>query len=93
MTKTKVLSLALSAIIALGATTALAEGDVKKGKKAFDKKCKVCHAVEEGIPSKIGPNLFGVYNRTAGTEATYVAKGKKGYQPLSIPIWFGTTRT
>jgi len=35
------------------------------GRAAFSQ-CAVCHSVKEGEPHRIGPNLFGVYGRTAG---------------------------
>lgn len=49
----------------MGAGAALAEGDATKGEKIF-KKCKACHSTEEG-KKKIGPSLFGIIGRTAGT--------------------------
>lgn len=56
-----------AAIVAVGlfACPAVAEGDVKKGKKVFNK-CKSCHVVDKE-KNKIGPHLVGVFGRTAGT--------------------------
>ncbi len=48
------------------AEAALLSGDAAKGEKVFNK-CKACHTAEEGGKHKIGPNLFGVIGRTAGT--------------------------
>ena len=46
-------------------SAALAEGNVKKGKKVFNK-CKACHLVEDGKKSRAtGPNLYGVVGREA----------------------------
>ena len=53
-------------LLSLAALPALAEGDPAKGEKVF-KKCAACHTVEEGAPSKAGPNLHGVVGRTSGT--------------------------
>lgn len=41
---------------------ALAEGDVKKGKRVF-KKCKVCHSLKKNARAKIGPSLYGIIGR------------------------------
>ncbi len=56
-----------AALVAIGmlASPALAEGDVKKGKKVFNK-CRSCHLVDKE-KNKIGPHLVGVFGRTAGS--------------------------
>ena len=46
-------------------TPALAEGDIKAGKKVF-KKCKACHDVKEG-KNKVGPSLYNIVGATAGS--------------------------
>jgi len=51
--------------VGLLAGPALADGDVEKGKKVFNK-CKSCHVVDEE-KNKIGPYLVGVFGRSAGT--------------------------
>ena len=43
-----------------------AEGDAERGAKLF-KQCALCHVVEDGRKSGIGPNLAGVIGRKAGT--------------------------
>ena len=74
--------LAASLALLLGAGAANAEGDVEKGEKFF-KKCKQCHSLEEG-KKKIGPSLYQIIDRKAGTEsnfkysATYIEAGEKG---------------
>jgi len=52
-------------IIALFASTSAADGA-----KVF-KKCLACHSIEKGGPNKIGPNIFGVLNRKAGSISGY----------------------
>ena len=41
-------------------------GNPKKGAKVF-KKCKACHQVGEGAKHRVGPQLNGLFGRTAGT--------------------------
>ncbi len=43
-------------------------GDHEKGEVVF-KKCKSCHEVGEGAKNRVGPQLNGVFGRTAGTVA------------------------
>jgi cytochrome c len=38
------------------------EPDLGKGAKVF-KKCAACHTLADGEPNKIGPNLFGMFDR------------------------------
>ena len=52
-------------IMALFAATSAADGA-----KVF-KKCLACHNIEKGKPNKIGPNIFGVLNRKAGSVSGY----------------------
>lgn len=65
------------------ANQAWAGGDAAKGKKVFNK-CKACHTVKEG-KNRIGPSLYGIVGRQAGTvagykkySASYVKAGKQG---------------
>jgi len=58
-------AIAAAGLLVAASGTVLADGDVKDGKKVFNK-CKVCHTLEEG-QHKIGPSLAGVIGRTAGT--------------------------
>ncbi|PTV95436.1 cytochrome c [Rhodobacter aestuarii] len=72
------------------ATPALAEGDVAAGEKEFTK-CKTCHSITapDGTDivkgGKIGPNLYGVIGRQAGTYPDFkykdsiVALGESGF--------------
>ena len=48
----------------------LALGDLAHGEKVF-KKCSACHMIASGGKNKIGPNLWGVIGRTAGSVSDY----------------------
>ncbi len=60
------LLVALTAIAALSASTAFA-ADVEAGAKVFKTQCTACHSNVEH-KKLIGPSLFGVVGRKAGTE-------------------------
>lgn len=61
----------LSLLLAFGclSSTASAEGDVKKGKKVFNK-CKACHNIDKE-KNKVGPHLVGIFGRKAGSLEDY----------------------
>ena len=44
--------------------------DTAAGQAQFNK-CKICHTVEAGGHSMVGPNLHGVIGRKAGTAANF----------------------
>jgi cytochrome c len=58
-----VLSLALVVTVAAAARGGEAP-DLQHGEKLWGK-CQACHTVEPGGPNKVGPNLHGVFGRTA----------------------------
>jgi cytochrome c len=43
----------------------------ESGERTFNQQCKACHTVEKGGTSTLGPNLFGVIGRKAGTAPGY----------------------
>lgn len=72
------LSIVSFTVIAALAGPALAEGDAAEGEKVF-RKCKACHSVEEG-QNKVGPSLFNIIGRTAGTvEGFRYSKGMEAF--------------
>lgn len=57
----------LGAVMVAGLMTSAAQaGDAAAGKKVFNK-CKACHTLEEGGKKRVGPNLYGIIGKTAGT--------------------------
>jgi len=50
--------------------TLLAKANIADGKKIF-KKCAACHSVAKGGGNKIGPALWGVLGRQAGSISDY----------------------
>ena len=69
-----------------------ASGDAKSGASKFGK-CLICHGVAKG-QVRIGPNLFGIYNKPVGTVAGYSfspafkdwGKGKK-WDTATLDKW------
>lgn len=75
------LGMAFGLALSSGSAFAAGSGDAAKGAKVF-KKCKACHSIEQGAKHKFGPNLFGVFGRTAGSAAGY-----KKYKGLKAADW------
>jgi cytochrome c len=61
-----VLATALAAACLTGAA-ARADGDAAKGKAAFVRQCAICHTTEKDGYNHMGPNLFGIVGKKAGT--------------------------
>lgn len=59
-------TLCLAATLAAGGAFATGTGDAVAGAEVF-RKCASCHQVGEGAENRIGPQLNGVFGRTAGT--------------------------
>jgi len=62
--KKTILGLSCAALLAWN--SGASAGDVKNGAAVFNR-CMVCHSNAKGAPAKIGPNLFGVVGRKAGS--------------------------
>ena len=60
--------------------SALGVGNIELGKKVFNK-CKACHSIKPG-KHKIGPSLYGVFGRVAGT-----SPGVRRYRGLKSANW------
>ena len=59
-------TLGIAAIAASMAAPAFAAGDATKGASVFPR-CAICHSNTKGAGNRIGPNLFGIVGRAAGT--------------------------
>lgn len=35
------------------------------------RKCQICHALDKGGPNRVGPDLYGIYGRKAGSVAGF----------------------
>lgn len=70
-------SMGIAALAVMLASQANA-ADAKHGAQVFQR-CAICHSNNKGAPARIGPNLFGVVGRKAGTapEFSYSAAMKK----------------
>ncbi len=55
----------------LAAMPATAAGDAAKGKGVFAAQCAMCHTATKGGPAILGPNLYGVVGRKAGSVGGY----------------------
>jgi cytochrome c len=65
--------LALAAALALSGMPALAETeapDLERGEKLWGK-CKACHTYEKGGRHIVGPNLWNIFGKQAGTAEGY----------------------
>lgn len=57
-------AMAFGALLA-GQAAAQGAGDAEAGRRVFNQ-CRACHTTEQGGRSSVGPNLHGVFGRTAG---------------------------
>jgi len=49
----------------------MAKADPEKGARLF-LQCRACHSLEEGGINKVGPNLYGMFDKAAGQAADFV---------------------
>jgi cytochrome c len=68
----------IAGLLLAGSTTAAFAADPTAGEKIFKTQCAICHPVVAG-QNRIGPTLFGVVGRTAGSVPgfNYTADHKK----------------
>jgi cytochrome c len=53
-------------LLVLTVAQARAAGDAATGAALFNR-CAICHSNSKGAPNRMGPNLFGLVGRKAGT--------------------------
>ena len=68
----------IAGLLLAGSATAALAADPVAGEKIFKTQCSICHAVVAG-ENRIGPTLFGVVGRRAGSlpDFDYTADHKK----------------
>ena len=63
----RILTISFAASLALGLAAPAMAGNPQAGGAVFRAQCGVCHAATEKAPPGVGPRLFGVVGRKAGT--------------------------
>lgn len=66
----KLTGLVLAGVMAAAAGSASA-ADANAGKGVFTAQCSLCHTATKGGPTLVGPNLFGVVGRSAGSLSNF----------------------
>jgi cytochrome c len=63
----RVLTIAITALLGAALGTSAEAADPTNGAKVFSSQCSVCHSATRTGPQGVGPRLFGVVGRRAGT--------------------------
>jgi cytochrome c len=63
----KISLFATAALAALVSANAAFAADAAEGEKIFKRSCSSCHVVTKDGPKRLGPTLFGVVGRPAGS--------------------------
>jgi cytochrome c len=68
----------LSIVLVSVAGGARADGDAARGERLFNQQCKACHTLDKGGPNTVGPNLYGLFGRKAGSAPYAYSDAMKG---------------
>ena len=73
------------------AQDAYAAADTSRG-KTLSMQCRACHTLEQGGANVLGPNLFGLFGRSAGSLVDYsysvaLATGGFTWTPRALDAW------
>lgn len=68
-----------------------ASADTARG-EALSMQCRACHSLDDGGASIVGPNLFGIFGRTAGSAPEYpysdaLAASGFVWTPRALDAW------
>lgn len=80
----------ISAADAFPTREQLVAADYQKGRTAFVQRCSACHTLAEGGSNLVGPNLWGLIGRKAGTSqgfASSPALGAAGFEWDVAHVW------
>ncbi len=66
----RVADVAAALLFGITAARSPRAADLAAGQKIFAR-CRICHTVAAGAPSKVGPNLHGLFGRKAGSVADF----------------------
>jgi cytochrome c len=58
---------ATATALVISASSAMAAGDAAEGEKVFKRSCGSCHVAAKDGPKRLGPPLFGLLGRKAGS--------------------------
>lgn len=86
--KTLLQSMVIMGMVGMTSSALAGDGDPAKGERLWAR-CKACHSLEAG-KNQVGPHLFGIFGRKAGTADGY------RYSPAmagSDIIWTDETMT